>query len=306
MTNFRKAFRRFLTAATALSLAACATVPATPPAASAARDNSNPALWVVKDHDTTIYLFGTLHVMRPDMQWFNDGVKAAFDRSDTVVTEVGSMNDMQAQARAMMKYAMSPDGKTVTSRLTEAQRATYIAEMTKLGLNWQQFEKMAPMFVGIVATMTKYGKSGAKANTGAEMVLDKAIKDTGKTSVALETAEQQLQWMSQIPMDEQVTGLMDTLTKQTADDMIERMIAAWNAGEAEKLGAIINEAFDNTPKTRALLLTDRNQRWADWIVKRMATPGTVFVAVGAGHLAGRDSVPEYLARQHLKAKRVNY
>jgi uncharacterized protein len=54
------------------------------------------------------------------------------------------------------------------------------------------------------------------------------------------------------------------------------------------------------------LLTQRNANWAKWIKERMARPGTVFVAVGAGHLGGKSSVQKLLKKQKLKAKRVRY
>ncbi len=84
------------------------------------------------------------------------------------------------------------------------------------------------------------------------------------------------------------------------------MVARWAAGDREGLGVLLNEDMAELPEIGRVLLTERNARWAGWIEERMAQPGTVFVAVGAGHLAGGDSVQAFLAKRHLTAARVAY
>jgi uncharacterized protein YbaP (TraB family) len=98
-----------------------------------------------------------------------------------------------------------------------------------------------------------------------------------------------------------------TATLKQWPDMKARMgdlVGRWVAGDVEALGSELNESLRETPKLSKLLLADRNARWADWIRTRMAQPGTLFVAVGAGHLTGPDSVQAMLAKQGLKAERV--
>jgi uncharacterized protein YbaP (TraB family) len=53
------------------------------------------------------------------------------------------------------------------------------------------------------------------------------------------------------------------------------------------------------------MFTERNANWAGWIAQRLQEPGTVFVAVGAGHLAGRDSVQAKLTELGVKSARIN-
>ena len=87
---------------------------------------------------------------------------------------------------------------------------------------------------------------------------------------------------------------------------LEAMVTNWSAGEPEKLGKVMNEELADTPEIAKVLLADRNARWAEWIAQCMQKPGTVFVAVGAGHLAGPDSVQAGLATRKLAAKRIRY
>ena len=84
------------------------------------------------------------------------------------------------------------------------------------------------------------------------------------------------------------------------------MVANWSKGDPEALGAVMNKDIDKLPKLYKILLADRNVRWANWIDERMKKPGTVFIAVGAGHLAGKDSVQVQLGTHHLTATRINY
>ena len=92
----------------------------------------------------------------------------------------------------------------------------------------------------------------------------------------------------------------------TFDSTINAMLDRWKAGDAEGLSKLMNDDLTSQPNLYKVLLADRNARWADWIDTRLKTPGTVFIAVGAGHLAGKDSVQVYLTKHHLVAKRVRY
>jgi uncharacterized protein YbaP (TraB family) len=60
-----------------------------------------------------------------------------------------------------------------------------------------------------------------------------------------------------------------------------------------------------SPETYKTMFVERNARWAGWIANRLKTPGTVFVAVGAGHLSGPDSVQSQLAAIGVKSARIN-
>jgi uncharacterized protein YbaP (TraB family) len=86
--------------------------------------------------------------------------------------------------------------------------------------------------------------------------------------------------------------------------MLQEMVAAWSSGDLERLASMMNESLRSQPALGKLLLTDRNEKWANWIAARMAQPGTIFVAVGAGHLGGPDSVQAFLAKKGLRATPV--
>src|SRR5690242_16464576 len=107
-------------------------VPATPVSAQAVHD-VDPALWVVKDADTTIYLFGTVHMLKPGFGWFDDGVRAAFDASDELVMEVIPPSDAEMQA-IVMRTAFNRDGLPLTMRLPENRRADFARALGSIGM----------------------------------------------------------------------------------------------------------------------------------------------------------------------------
>ena len=82
------------------------------------------------------------------------------------------------------------------------------------------------------------------------------------------------------------------------------MLAAWMSGDVNAIGRTFNAEFKSSPELKEILLRRRNTNWSHWLERRMAQPGTVLVAVGAGHLAGDDSVIELLKRRGYRVKRV--
>jgi uncharacterized protein YbaP (TraB family) len=93
---------------------------------------------------------------------------------------------------------------------------------------------------------------------------------------------------------------MDSLSKAMAE-----MQSAWIRGDQTVFVRMLNQLQDASPDTYRMMFTERNERWADWIRARMQTPGTVFVAVGAGHLAGKDSLLVRLAERGIPSQRLN-
>ena len=123
----------------------------------------------------------------------------------------------------------------------------------------------------------------------------------------LETLAQQLGYFHDLPQKDQIAFLLESVKDlDTFDTTINAMVDKWKAGDAEGLSALMNEDLTGQANLYKTLLVDRNARWADWIDTRLKTPGTVFIAVGAGHLAGKDSVQAQLAKHHIVATRIRY
>ena len=265
----------------------------------------DPALWVVKDEDTTIYLFGSIHLLKPDLGWFDDGVKTAFDRSDQLVLEL--VEPPAAESQALFgKLAMDQQGKTLRSKMNDADRAVYDAAMGKLGIPAPAFDSFEPWAAGITLSVVAMQKSGFDPNSGVEKQLTAAAKVSNKPIAGLETMEFQLGLFDTLPEAEQITFLVETakLIDEVASTT-DKMVNMWASADTESLGQLMNEGLTSRTLYDALL-TKRNANWAKWISARMAKPGVTFMAVGAGHLAGPTSVQNLLPAYGLSATRVAY
>ena len=160
---------------------------------------------------------------------------------------------------------------------------------------------MAVMTV-VMAGAQKLGFTGEQ---GAEAVLTKAAKDAKKPISGLETIDYQMSLFANMSDADQVKMLEETLKEiEQLGPMFAEMNKHWTTGDADGMAKLMNEMNAQSPSMYKTLLTDRNANWADWIAKRLEQPGTVFMGVGAGHLAGGDSVQALLAKRGIKSARV--
>ena len=309
---------RFLTSIAALPMAfsACAAtespapqttapvaVEAVEPAAPAARE-AKPALWVLKDDDTTIYLFGTIHLLPKDVQWFNGPVKAAFASSEVLVLEMFEP-PMGEMMKLMNKYGTATDGVNLSDRLDEPTRANYETAMKGIGLPVAVFETRQPWMVYLTIYGMQLVNSGWDINSGAEKILTDAANETGKPILELESADEQFAILSGFTMEEQTAMLSQVVNDPDgAARELNRLLDYWIAGDLDGLAAVMAETMGEAEAVETALLTKRNANWTVWLDAKMDEPGTYFVAVGAAHLAGDKSVQSMLAKEGHVAVRV--
>ena len=262
-----------------------------------------PALWKVADADTTIYLFGTVHVLPKEVEWYDATIAKAFDSAGTIVTEIPMDAASEAQmAQLTQAKGMLPAGTTLRSLLNAEQTATYAAAMGKIGIPVEAFDPVKPWLAGLTLSILPLMQQGYEPNSGVEKVL--LAKAEGKEKGALETAEFQLGIFDGMTQEAQVAFMMEAATGiDEVKPMLDRMVAEWAEGDADQLAEVMNEGMSD-PAVAEALLYSRNRNWAEWIDTRLDAPGTVFVAVGAGHLAGAKSVQDYLAQKGITVTRV--
>ena len=262
---------------------------------------AGPALWQVADEDTTIYLFGTVHALPQDVEWYDGRIAGAFDASDEFVTEI-DMAQADAAGQTIMAQAALPAGTTLRSLMTDEDRAEYEGVLTSMGMPVEALDTVEPWFAAMNLSLLPLLQAGYTPDMGVEMKL--TGRSDGKTRGALETVEQQIALFDTLPMDAQLTFLDETVEAvPRAADTLSAMVAEWAKGDADALAELMNAEMDD-PALYKRLLTDRNANWADWIETRMEQPGKVFIAVGAGHLAGKGSVQEQLQAKGIDVTRI--
>jgi uncharacterized protein YbaP (TraB family) len=261
---------------------------------------------VVRDADTTIYLFGTVHLMKPGLSWFDDGVRKAFDASSELVLELVMPPEDQMQA-LIAELGTAKAGPPLPAQLPPPVAARLRAELSRLGMPADALDRDEPWLAAVTLSVLPLRQLGYDDKDGAEQVLSAAATAAGKPTRGLETARQQFGYFDTLSMPAQrqlLATTLDDLPRMGAE--IEAMVKDWSAGDADALAKLLNADLDRTPELKQALLVTRNRNWANWIAQRMRQPGTVFVAVGAGHLAGGDSVQAELAKRGLKVERVRY
>ena len=288
-----------------LLFAALLAAVASPACAQAALPDADPALWVVKDDDTTVYLFGTFHLLDGRQDWFNDEVKTAFEASDEVVLEAKLPENPADLQPLIVKYAVDTSGKTLTSKLPAPTAAKLGAALKDIGAPAAAFDMFEPWFASMTLSALKIQSLGMKAEHGTEKVITDAAKAANKPVGELEGFEYQLKLFDGMPEAQQIAYLGQTLDEMSkVEALMGAMVKAWSTGDAPSIARLMNQGLKDSPELHKLLLSGRNANWASWIDERLDRPGTVFVAVGAGHLAGSDSVQDLLARRGIETSRV--
>ncbi len=261
----------------AAGIAAC--LPSSAAAASipAALPDADPAIWVINDEDTIIYLFGTFHALDGKSDWFNDEVRTAFAASDELVLETIVPDPQSAGVRP--------------SRLTELQQPG-----------------AAPSYLAAARMAISAGRArGLKAGNGADLILRDAAELWGKPVRGLESFTAQLRMISRMPQPRQAPQ-SPAQARETMDELsfaMSEMQNAWNAGDWRLFATMVTDMQVTSPNSYNLMFAQRNGNWADWIEARLQRPGTVFVAVGTGHLVGRDSIQAKLALRGFRSARIN-
>ena len=264
---------------------------------------AKPALWKVSDADTTIYLFGTIHLLPEGIDWYHGPVAAAFEQSGQLVTEIPEVNQGDTVS-LMMKHGLLPQGQTLRGLMTAEEKTKYEATMTGMGLPPAAFDRYKPWFAAMALSILPLQRQGYALENGVEAQLDKRNKALGRSRIGLETLEFQLGIFDGFAPDVQKTylfGVIDALPNITQE--IDKMVSSWTKGDAEALALTLNTESED-PALYEALLVGRNRKWAGWIDDRLDQPGTVFIAVGAGHLGGKGSVQDFLDDRGIKTVRV--
>jgi uncharacterized protein len=305
----RQLFRRiglaaaFLAASLAASPAREAVARTEVAVATPATAPARPAMWRVADHDTTIYLFGTIHALPPGIDWFHGTLANAFEGSHELVTEIVETTPGEMQS-AVLARAMLPEGKTLRGLLTEPQRADYEATLKTYKIPPEALDRFKPWYAAVFLSALPVLRDGYASENGVEALLDARAKARKHPHRALETAEYQLGLFDSLPEAVQLRYLTEVIrTMPEATNELAAMVEAWKRGDADTLARLINEE-ESAPELMELLLTNRNRAWAEWIAARLDKPGVVFMAVGAGHLAGEQSVQAQLAARGIASSRV--
>lgn len=267
---------------------------------------AHPALWVVKDADTTIYLFGTVHLLPNDVDWHFPALDQALEQSQSLYVEI--TDDEPAHMTALvMRYGIDP-AHPLSGLLTRKENAALDAAAKTAGVpgGSAALNVMRPWLAALTLTVAPLLKAGLDPAHGVDKQIKAQMEKAGKPVHGLETAEQQIRFLADMPPAMQLSFLRQTL-RDTAKAQAEltALIDAWKNGDTTRLAQLENEDMQQySPRLYRTLIVKRDKAWAGKIATLLKTPGTVFIAVGAAHLAGPDSVQAELKKMDINAARL--
>ena len=266
-----------------------------------------PALWAVKDADSTIYLFGSMHVLEPHVQWRTPVFDAAYAKSSAIwfETDVNALTDKAKMDELVKRYGMDPE-HPLSAKLSPDYRAALKARLDAAGVSTAGMDRLRPWMASLVLTILPFRTQGFDPKAGADAVLNRAASADKKPVRAFETAETQARFLADLPEPVQVQLLEDALTtdaRSFAD--IKAVQTAWLAGDIVKLGPMLLEEMKaQRPELYEALIRQRNRAWAQVIANEMGGAGVEMVDVGALHMVGDDGLPALLAARGFKVERV--
>jgi uncharacterized protein YbaP (TraB family) len=266
-----------------------------------------PALWKLADADTTIWLFGTIHVLPRAQDWHDPQLDRALDQAQELMLEAVLDQDPGEVSRLLFTLGRSSGLPPLADRVPAAKRPRLAELVRKSGLppaTFDQLESWAAAFVLTNVVLRDMGQE-IGLGEGVEPQLSQRFRAAGKPIEGLETAAEQLGYFDAMPEAGQRAFLAATLDDASAAGADFRtLVSAWQRGDTAAIERAFADDPEFTPAVRDLLIRHRDQLWADRLARRLDRPGTVFVAVGAGHLIGPDSVQAMLAKKGLTVVRV--
>jgi uncharacterized protein YbaP (TraB family) len=266
--------------------------------------SAEPALWKVQGPHATVYLFGTVHALKKTTVWRSPKVEAAFAASGSLWEEVANADDVAAAQPLIVQYGLDP-AHPLSSTLDDSAKAKLSAFETAYGLPAAAVEPFRPWLAALTFSVLPMMRAGYDPKSGVDLVLKTEALAHGKSVNGFETLEQQMHFMADLPLKQQVDYMLFTLDNaDSGPAQLGQMVDVWAAGDTAKLEAMLNdELFKKYPNLYDVLLVQRNRAIAAKIEDLLKGDGVVFVAVGAGHLTGPDSIQADLAKDGIQAVR---
>lgn len=265
---------------------------------------AEPSIWVIKDGDSTIYLIGTLHLLRHDTEWNSARVKKTVAQSKELWLEVANIEDQASTAPIIAKYGFDRE-KPLSTKLNPAQKAKLTKVAASYNIPAATLEEMQPWMAAVMFMAIPLVKAGYDPNAGVDHILRAQAEKEGDKIFGFETIEQQVQFFAELPEKEQIALLEETLDDaEKGMEQLEKLAKAWLEGDNATIDKyLVEEMKRKAPALYEKLLVQRNVRWSEKIEGILKGSGVQQIAVGAAHLAGPDSLQAQLAKRGIKVER---
>ncbi|MCP1470900.1 hypothetical protein J3E64_002593 [Sphingobium sp. OAS761] len=278
-------------------VAACGKEPAPAPAT-----QSGPALWQIKRGDLNGWLFGTIHVLPKGVAWETPAISDAMAKADRLILEAADLQDEQKTLGLFEKMGRSPGLPPLERRVPEEERAALIKTVRDGGTSSQLLSGYESWAAAMLLSAASQQALHVSQDDGVEPALIAVFRKAEKPIGGLETVERQFAAFDTLPDAAQTKLLVQTVHE--AKDMkalYDRILGAWVKGDMEAIAKEDENGEQPDPIVEEAVLVARNR---DWVKTIEPMKGRPFIAVGAGHLTGRENLIDLLKAKGFSITRV--
>ena len=266
-------------------------------------DGALHSLWEVHGKHNTVYLLGSIHVLRLSDYPLAPAVLEAYGNAKSVLMEVNMEELSSAQVQAeMLASASLPDGKTLLDVLGQQRYGRAAALAHEVGVELSLFDQFAPWFAAEAISQLQLAQLGFQPESGVEMYFMERARSDGKTVAGLETVHDQISIFQDMPLDTQAEYLASSL--EQAHDLpheVDSMVRAWQQGDTQWFANQLLSEFKQDSRLYQSVLGARNRKWLPKIEALLNDDKNYLVIVGTGHLVGAGSVIELLKKDGIGA-----
>jgi uncharacterized protein len=266
-------------------------------------DGALHSLWELHGKHNTVYLLGSIHVLRQSDYPLAPAVLQAYSNAKSVLMEVNleEINSEQVQAE-MLGSATLPEGKTLPDVLGKQRYARADALAHEVGVDLSGFDQFAPWFAAEAISQMQLTQLGFQPQAGVEMYFLERARNDGKSVAGLETVHDQISLFQNMSLDTQADYLVSSL--EQAHDLpkeVDSMVRAWQRGDAAWFEDQLQSELGRDPVLYQALLGSRNRKWLPKIEALLNDDKNYLVIVGTGHLVGAGSVIDLLKKDGIGA-----
>jgi hypothetical protein len=266
------------------------------PAPGHARDKH--VLWSVQGRHNTVYLLGSIHLLRPQDGGLPAAADRAYEDAEQLVMEIDLDDPRETDPMTMLvemqRLAVLPAGQSLRSVLG-SDYDDINARARAAGLDLALVDTFAPWFVATTILQLELAKRGFSPEFGIEQILANRAAGDDKPIRGLETSAEQFALLAGMPLPQQKRFLMMTLEESDQiDAQVGELVQAWREGDVNRLAELLSGEFEEFPDLYRRLTADRNRAWIGPIVDLLDDRDDYLIVVGALHLVGDDSVIELL------------
>ena len=268
--------------------------------------SADSSVWKITSGENTVYLGGTVHLLRPSDYPLPEEYEQAYQESAVLVfeTDISSMNDLSIQAETLKQLTYT-DGQSLDTVLNDEAYNALSEYIATIGIPMAMIEQFKPGMIISMLQLLEFQKIGFTPQ-GVDAYFNIRAMSDAKTLEELESVEEQIGFLAAMGEGNENEFILLSLSDldETAEVM-EDMIFAWRAGDNEKLSEMfVADMLNEAPELYESLLRGRNLNWIPQIDKMLADEDVEFVLVGAAHLVGNDGLLELLKARGYKVSQL--